>query len=518
MPSIVAIDCIGRSHKLTGPSRWLGALLILVFASSPVPTSAQTANPIAPAVTRSAVEAIPVVVKAVVSEAEKEADQTPGRFPIDLSAALQLAGANNLQIALARERVEESLARHDAARLLWVPSLRAGVTYTRHDGRIQATEGDVIEVSRQALFVGGGFGTGGSSLAGGAGGPARLAVNLPLADAIFEPLVARRLVDARQADEQATFNDTLLQVALAFFDLAEAHARVHITQQDVQNAETLAKTTQDFLAAQRVPRSDVARAQAELAFRRRLAIEAEEQVAIASAELVRLLRLDQTTVLDPIPAEPAPVELADSSTTLNELLAQALGGRPEVNRQRALVSATRAKARQESWRPWLPHLVAGTSGGGFGGGRNSQFANAFSGRFDFDAGAVWEFKNLGLGNRARLREARSRHMQAHLSETQIHDRIAADVTQAFHLTRHRTRRIQVAESAVAEALDSLRLNLDRIRGGEGLPIEVLQAIQALATARDQYLRAVSDHNRAQAALLRAIGQPIETKSAEQEQQ
>ena len=65
------------------------------------------------------------------------------KFPIDLPTALQLAGANNLQIALASERVEQAYAGINAADARWVPSLNLGVVYNQHDGQLQAVlEGD----------------------------------------------------------------------------------------------------------------------------------------------------------------------------------------------------------------------------------------------------------------------------------------------------------------------------------------------------------------------------------------
>ncbi len=72
-----------------------------------------------------------------------------------------------------------------------------------------------------------------------------------------------------------------------------------------------------------------------------------------------------------------------------------------------------------------------------------------------------------------------------------------------------------ARGAVAEAIESLQLNLTSIRRGAGLPgatrpIEVLQPVQALAQARTDYLGAVLAHNRAQFRLYRAIGQPPHT--------
>ena len=77
--------------------------------------------------------------------------------PIDLANALALGGASSLQIQLAREKTIESEANLLKARAMWLPSLRFGLAYTRHDGQIQATEGPVIHSGRNSLFFGGFF-------------------------------------------------------------------------------------------------------------------------------------------------------------------------------------------------------------------------------------------------------------------------------------------------------------------------------------------------------------------------
>jgi outer membrane protein TolC len=54
--------------------------------------------------------------------------------------------------------------------------------------------------------------------------------------------------------------------------------------------------------------------------------------------------------------------------------------------------------------------------------------------------------------------------------------------------------------------------LDRIRDGQGLPIEALQAIQALEASERAYLSAVADYNRAQLQLQWALGWPVNSLS------
>ena len=128
----------------------------------------------------------------------------PGRKiePIDLISTLRLAGERDLDIAIARQRVSQSLADLDRAPLLWLPSLFLGPTYYRTDGQVQTATGPVQNVNRNSLFLGSsaalanGFpapspGTGYPQLNG-------LSSVLRLSDAIFLPLAARRDVAANQ--------------------------------------------------------------------------------------------------------------------------------------------------------------------------------------------------------------------------------------------------------------------------------------------------------------------------------
>lgn len=431
----------------------------------------------------------------------------PGdRYPIDLAAALQLAGANNLQIAVAAEQVRESAARLARSEVLWVPTLNFGVGYNRHDGQIQATDGEVVGVSRSSAFVGGGPRVGSAPLTGLSGGPPRLFVGLNPAEAYFQPLAARRAMQAASAERAATFNDTLLEVGLTYYDLTAAQMRIAIARETLQNARQLVRLTEDFQRAGAGLAADTARARAQFASARMELLQAEEDLRVTSAELARLLRLEPGVVLYPAETVPIPVTLVSTATPVSELIAQGLGSRPELARDRALVAQAQARLRLEHWRPWVPNVQLGNSFGGFGGGPNS-FLGEFDTRNDFDALAVWEVENLGLGNAARRREAGSQQRQQCLQLQSTLDRIAAEIAQAYARAEVTAEQVEVAETLVSEAAEALPLNFRAIQGGQLRPIEALQAITQLADARRQYLTAVIEKNRAQLQLLRAIGNP-----------
>jgi outer membrane protein TolC len=430
------------------------------------------------------------------------------RYPINLGTALQLAGANNLQIALAEERVHEALARLEGAEVLWVPSINAGVGYNSHTGQIQGTEGEVIEVNRESVFVGGGGVLSGAPLTGASGGPARLAVDISPVDIFFEPLAAQQVVVGSQADEAAVFNDTLLRVTARYLELLDAQSRVAIAEEAVRYADELLRIAEEFSRTGRGLPADAQRARTELADRRRDVLVAEEQLQVLSADLARLLRLRPDVTLLAVDPQPVPLPLFTEDNSLGALIAEGLANRPEVERGDAAVFETLERTRQERLRPWLPNLHLGVSSGGFGGGADDFFGD-FSDRTDFDALAVWELRNLGLGNRALIRQRISQHQQAQLTADEIRDLVAAEVTQAYQQVRYRRQQIDEAENQVESAAAALPLNFEGITAGALRVIEAQQAIAALATARSRYSAVVTDYNQAQFALLRAVGRPSE---------
>ncbi len=426
------------------------------------------------------------------------------KYPIDLTTAMRLAGANHLQIQLAGERIREASARLERAEVMWIPDLNIGIGYNRHDGTIQDTSGAVRDVSRQSLYFGGGASVGDSPLSGGASGPARLFVDLSTADVLFEPLAARQTVNATQHALRVARNDNILEVGLGYQELVRSQMQMAIAVEAIQNAEQLFELTESFeLAGKGLP-ADTQRAQAELLQRRHQLASAQEQFAVNSAELVRLLRLSQGTQLISIDPQPLPLDLIRTDTPIESLIANGLTRRPELALHQAQVQQTLTRIAQEQWRPWLPHLAVGYAGAGFGGGSNNDMQN-FGPRGDFDALAVWQVQNLGFGNQALRRERESRHRQAHLEFSVARDRVIAEVTQAWSRARYRREQMEYAQSQVAAAADALPLNMKGIRDGVIRPIEAQQAIAGLSNARNLYLAAVIDFNQAQLELSRAIG-------------
>src|SRR5581483_74166 len=129
------------------------------------------------------------------------------------------------------------------------------------------------------------------------------------------------------------------------------------------------------------------------------------------------------------------------------------------------------------------------------------------GRTDFDVVVFWTFRNLGVGNVALVRVAESRVRQTRLRETETLNRVRAEVAESHARVAARFAQIDYAERAVRSSQEAFREDLTRIRGGQGLPLEVLDSVRLLSRSRYEYLDAIIDYNRAQFQLWVALGRP-----------
>jgi outer membrane protein TolC len=429
-------------------------------------------------------------------------------FPINLPTAMQLADARNLDIALASQRLQAAAAQLQGSQVLWVPNLIMGTDYYRHDGQIQDIIGNVFGTSKQGFMV---------------GGAPYLVVSV--SDAIFSPLAARQVVRAREAGVQAAANDTLLAVVQAYFTVQQARGQLAGSLDAVRRAEDLLRRVEK-LAPGLVPGLEVTRARTGLSRQRQQVFLNRDRWRNASAELIRVLHLDPSMIVQPLEPPQLQVTLLGLDKPVDDFIPLALLSRPELAAQHALVQATLQRLKQERLRPLVPSVllrgfstpVTGTLGAGlFGGGTNGGMGN-FSARQDWDLQFLWQLQNFGLGNRALVRQRSSENKAALIELYQVQDRVAAEVVQAYALAQTAAGRVQQAEEELKNAQESAEQNLiglGQTRGAGNLtqlvvrPQEVVAAIDALYQAYVDYYAAIGDYNRAQFQLYRALGQPAQ---------
>lgn len=424
---------------------------------------------------------------------------------IDLASAFGMAGGNAWTIQLARQKTVEAHANLQQAQALWLPTLQFGVGWNNHSGRIQATDGDVSEVSRDSLFVGGGATLGNAPVAGGSGGPLRLVADLAIVDAYFNPQIANRQWAASRAGVSVAKNEALLDAGLAYVDLLQAAGQIADTETAIVDVQQLLNLTQTFATAGSGAQADVDRAAAAKSRMEQKLHNARRLFRTRSANLARRLRLDPRFELHPADQVIVPLELLSESSNLETLIQTALSRRPEVNELGHEIAGLCLEVQKEQASPWIPLVALTSSAGSFGGGNGSQIANQ-AGRADVDLQALWQLDSLGLGVTAKRKRAGSRLSQRRTELSDFRDQITADVVSEHENVMNYRLQIDAAHESLAMAEASYDRNLLRVRADEGLPIELLQAIHARASSLEDRTAAVAGYNRSQLRLLHATGQ------------
>jgi outer membrane protein TolC len=436
------------------------------------------------------------------------ADPCDKPLPINLPTALRLADVRPIDVAVASQQIQRAAAELEQARVSWLPTIYLGVDYFRHEGQIQDTAGNVTGNSHGAFLLG--------------AGPYAV---FALSDAIFGPLAARQVLRARGASLQTARNDALLAVAEAYFNVQQARGDLAGAEDVARRSENLVRRTQELLPAGVIPELEVVRARTQAARSRQAVQSAYERWQVASADLVRVLRLDPAVVVQPQEPPHLRVTLVPDEQPLDDLIRLGLTNRPELAAQQALVQATLVRLRQERLRPLIPSIllrgsstpVTGTLAGGlYGGGPNDDLSH-FGARMDLDLQVLWKLDNLGFGNQAQVRERQADNRLAVLELFRTQDRVAAEVAQAHAQARSAAARLGQSEAELRDAVESADKNLEGLRQtGTGAalttlvrPQEVVAAVQALAQAYADYDAAVADYDRAQFRLYHALGNPAQ---------
>ncbi len=423
---------------------------------------------------------------------------------INLSAALQLAESDNPTIARGREAVQEALALQLQARGLMLPTLNAGAMYHRHEGSLQAADGQIQRVDLQSLYFGGGSWTFASQT-----------VLIPavrifgnLGDAIYAPLAAAQVVNSRNADARGVENSVLLEVARRYLDLLGAEATLEAVRRSEDNLREVVSATAAFARAGQGRMGDYHRARTDALLLHSREMRIQETVAVASAELARTLHLDPSIRLKAGPGALETIQLVDPGYRVEELIELAQSARPETAARSADIAAADLRLKQECVRPFLPILSVGFSAGGFGGGSTQvdSFFQRAAGRTDFDAYAVWSLDNLGFGNAALQSGRRAERDVAVARRTLLLNQIGREVADAFAQSRSWQQQLELTQRRLTTAVDGAREEINRTRNGVGLPLEAINSVDLLVEARNEVIAAVIGYDMAQFQLFVALGE------------
>lgn len=346
--------------------------------------------------------------------------------------------------------------------------------------------------------------------------------------------VARRNVELSEAQVTRVVMDQLLQVEVAYWDLAYARRNVEIQVEAVAQARRQVESNERQAAQGTLAPIDVVEAATQVAVLEQAVATAQQALSDSEIRVKRLVASDPAAPLwdRPIDTEPLAAETRPPLER-EALIAAALAHRPELDEADATLARNAVDRRffADQTRPQIDLVgryglagLAGTIvqqgsdpvGGGtvlppfFAGGLSQSLSNVLAGRFP--VAALQLQVDLPLRNRtaeANLARSGIEAQQLSRRRQETEQTIASEVRAALQAVESSRQRLASAGSAARNAQAQYESEQRRFESGLGTLFLVLERQTALVTAQARELRARADLNQAFALLDRATGATLE---------
>lgn len=407
--------------------------------------------------------------------------------PIDLATALRLAGAQNLDVQIAREKLEEAKANHAGSIAQFVPWISPGIGYRKHEGRIQDVEGNLLDTSKQAYTAG-----------------ATLVAQVDLGNALFRSLETKQLVKAADCALESQRESAITVAAQCYFDLARAQAAVSVAKEAVGISRDYEGQLQRAVEAGIAFKGDALRVRVQAQRNQLLLRQMQEQQRIAAARLAQTLHLNATVELIAQETELVPLSLVDTNAALESLVQKALARHPDLKQNEALFAAASGARNGVIYGPLIPAIGAQAFFGSLGGGTDGSTGD-FGESEDYLATLSWHIGPGGLFDSSRIHATNARLHTAKLLQKKAVDEVVRQVVDTTTRLRSLSDQIETTRQSLALAEETLRLSRQRKEFGVGIVLETIQAEQDLTHVRNDYLTVIAEYNKAQYALRKAIG-------------
>jgi len=326
-------------------------------------------------------------------------------------------------------------------------------------------------------------------------------VDASVSQTLFSYESIQRFRAARTAEQaaQLSYQDILdvvtLTVGDAYLQIIEADSRIKAQEAQVQNARALYDRAVDQVQAGTAPRIDATRTAVQLHTEEYNLTTARKNFAVAKLALGRAIGLplgQEFELADTLPySDITPMSVDDA---LQIAFKSRSDLRSALDSQKS-AAQTLSAAKGERY----PTVTVNGSYGDIG----PTFGNSH-GDFTFQAGIRVP---LFTGGRIKgdITQADAELRQKKAEAENIRGQIDQDIRTALLNLNAAKEQVEVAKQNVELANESLARSKDRFTSGVTDSVEVVQAEQALASANDQYITSLYNHNFAKLSLARALG-------------
>lgn len=408
----------------------------------------------------------------------------PSQPPLTLEESIKIALDRNLRLHSSLEGVLGSQFRQKQAMTQFLPHWLGQYSYTRYDSGqtigffgtgTAGTSRDIYNVNttvQQPLFAGGSI--------------------------LSNYRLEKFGVDISKTNVDVARLDVVLQVRAGYFNILKALKLQEVAEQTVKQFEAQLETAKAFFEVGIVAKNDVLQAEVRLAQARQDLVKAENAVALANSSFNILLRReinDPVNVVDILEYKPSSLRFEDS-------LVEALRGRPEIKAAKLSVSQAQEAVRiaRSGFFPTI-----NLSGNYVRlGDTPSTGGDVHTTRWTIQTLATITLFDWG-NTLYKVGESKVKVSQAEDSKNELIDSIILEVKQDYLNMVQSEKNIGVAQKAIEQAEENLRMNEERYKYQVATATDVLDAVTLLTQARTNYYNALSDYNITRASLDRSMG-------------
>ena len=302
---------------------------------------------------------------------------------------------------------------------------------------------------------------------------------------------ARKLAEVSRYDIELQRQLVTLAVKEAYINTLFAQRLIRVQRQALERADLNLKSVRGFYEVGTRPKSDVVRAEVDVANARVDTIRADNLERLARVALNTAIGVAATTKFELVD-NLVYIKVTDSA---EDLVSEALKRRPEYQQGKLRIETAESLLKR-SFRDFFPDIVGTGSYGGVRTDLNESWT----------AGISLNWSIFDGGNRlARYREAKAilDASQQRLKATELD--ISREVEQTRSTVVESDERILAAQAAVASAQENFRLVQGRFDAGVGTILDLTDAQLALTQAQNTEAQALADFRIALARLDRALG-------------
>ena len=306
---------------------------------------------------------------------------------------------------------------------------------------------------------------------------------------------------AKLGHESATLSadrsrqEVITSVVVAYAGALTAQDHLKDIRQTLETARANDKMIRSRYENGLVVKSDLLRAGVRIAGLEQERLAAQSQVDVAMAVLNAAMGVEMDHMYQLVPLDK---RRSLPLGSVEEWLQKALDHRPDLKRLKSqeMIADEEVKKAKMAYLPSL-HLV----------GSYEMDTEDFSRTANnYTVGLLLRFNLFsGFENDWRVQEAWANLQQVKAVIKQFEQGIEVETKRAFLQTQSAFERIKVAEAAVGQAEESLRIVRNRYENGLFTIVDLLDTETALQQARSHYLRSNYDYTVAMAQLYLAVG-------------